>query len=184
MEKTIYTKLFEVKKAWITLKRDTKAFNYKYATLDQIQSKLWDILEKQKLVIIHYIKDNKVITEIRDIEWDSFISSEIELTTTKAQDKWSEITYFRRYNLLSLLDLEVEDDDWKKAQESKNEQEQPKKWLNYETFKEIVEAGNTTEAEIAKVIKDDWFTLSNQAKVAVRHFITTWEIDKNLFFKK
>jgi hypothetical protein len=29
----------------------------------------------------------------------------------KAQDKGSEITYFRRYNLLSLLDLEVEDDD-------------------------------------------------------------------------
>jgi len=115
----IYEKLYNVKKAWITLQRDTKAFNYKYATLDQIQSKLWDILEKEKLVIVHYIKDSKLITEIRDIESEEFVSSEIELTTTKAQDKWSEITYFRRYNLLSLLDLEVEDDDWKQAQDSK-----------------------------------------------------------------
>jgi hypothetical protein len=115
----IYEKLFNVKKAWITLQRNTKAFNYKYATLDQIQNKLWDILEKEKLVIIHYIKDNKLITEIRDIESEEFVSSEIELTTTKAQDKGSEITYFRRYNLLSLLDLEVEDDDWKQAQDSK-----------------------------------------------------------------
>tara|TARA_R110000764_G_scaffold78042_1_gene155740 strand:+ start:3240 stop:3365 length:126 start_codon:yes stop_codon:yes gene_type:complete len=39
-EKNIYQKLFEVKKAGITLQRDTKAFNYQYATLDQIQKKL------------------------------------------------------------------------------------------------------------------------------------------------
>ena len=117
----IYEKLLEVKKAWITLQRDTKAFNYKYATLDQIQSKLWEVLQSQKLVIVHFVKDSKVITQIRDTESESFIESEIELITSKPQDKWSEITYYRRYNLLSLLDLEVEDDDWKKAQDSKNE---------------------------------------------------------------
>lgn len=127
METNIYTKLFEVKKAGITLQRDTKAFNYKYATLDQIQSKLWDILEEQKLIVLHYIKDNKLTTEIRDIESDWVVTSEIELTTSKAQDKGSEITYFRRYNLLSLLDLEVEDDDGKKAQDS-----EPKKQYNQE----------------------------------------------------
>ena len=38
--KNIYQKLFEVKKAGIKLQRDTKAFNYKYATLSQIQEKL------------------------------------------------------------------------------------------------------------------------------------------------
>jgi hypothetical protein len=49
----------------------------------------------------------------------------------KPQDKGSEITYYRRYNLLSLLDLEVEDDDGKKAQDSnppeKQEDELP--WI-------------------------------------------------------
>ena len=180
----IYTKLYNVKKAGIILTRDTKAFNYKYATLDQIQSKLWDILEKEKLVIIHRIQENKVITEIRDIESEDVVYSEIEITTTKPQDKWSEITYYRRYNLLSLLDLEVEDDDGKKAQDSKVEVKEATKWLNYETFKSIVDSGNTTEPQIADIIKQDWYTLSANAKVAVRHYITTWEINKDLFFKK
>ena len=180
----IYEKLLEVKKAWITLQRDTKAFNYKYATLDQIQIKLWDVLQEQQLVIVHFIKDSKVITQIRDTESESFIESEIELITSKPQDKWSEITYYRRYNLLSLLDLEVEDDDWKKAQDSKTEEKEVKKWLNFETFKEIVESWNTTEQQITQIIKEDWYTLSNQAKIAVRNYVNTWELDKNLFFKK
>ena len=136
---TIYSKLFEVKKAWITLKRDTKAFNYKYATLDQIQDKLWDVLEKNWLIIIHYILGWILTTEIRDIETSEFVKSEIELTTSKPQDKWSEITYFRRYNLLSLLDLEVEDDDWKQAQDSKQEIELPWIWdINIENLKRLV----------------------------------------------
>lgn len=127
METNIYKKLFEVKKAGIKLQRDTKAFNYKYATLSQIQDKFSDELQKQWLLIIHFIKDNKVCTKIYDTEWNmsedhwdmDYVQSEIEMSEwTKPQDKWSEITYYRRYNLLSLLDLEVEDDDWKKAQDS------------------------------------------------------------------
>lgn len=125
----LYKKLFEVKKVWIKLQRDTKAFNYKYATLSQIQDKLSWVMQEQWLLVTHYIKDNVVITEIRDVttkrDWTfsddvDYIRSSIPLTEwIKPQDKGSEITYYRRYNLLSLLDLEVEDDDWKKAQESK-----------------------------------------------------------------
>jgi len=117
--KEIYKKLFEVKKEWIILLRDTEAYNYKYATLDQIQENLSPILEKLWLLVVHNMSDWVLNTLIVDIEtWDK-VTSSIELTTTKPQDKWSEITYFRRYNLLCLLDLTVEDDDWKKAQYSK-----------------------------------------------------------------
>jgi len=120
METNIYTKLFNVKKSWISLTRDTEAYNYKYATLAQIQEKLSKVLEEQKLIVIHQILENSVRTKIIDIETEKSVFSEIEMSSwIKAQDKWSEITYFRRYNLLSLLDLEVEDDDWKKAQDSK-----------------------------------------------------------------
>ena len=62
--------------------------------------------------------------------------------------------------------------------------EAPKKWLNYEAFNEIIEAWNTTETEIANIIKQDWYTLSQYAKNAVRHYCDTGEIDKNLFFKQ
>jgi len=126
METNIYKKLFEVKKAWIKLQRDTTAFNYKYATLSQIQEKLNSELEKQKLLVVHYVRNNTVYTEIRDTEDEKqLVQSCIPMTEwTKPQDKWSEITYYRRYNLLSLLDLEVEDDDWKKAQDSSKKKEE------------------------------------------------------------
>ena len=124
----IYKKLLNVKMAGVKLKRDTKAYNYKYATLDQIQEKLGEILQKEQLVVIHYIDWWILTTEIRDSETDEFVKSELELTTQKPQDKGSEITYFRRYNLLSLLDLEVEDDDWKKAQAGEQKDEKP--WFN------------------------------------------------------
>ena len=163
METNIYKKLFEVKKAGIKLQRDTKAFNYKYATLSQIQDKLWDVLQEQWLLIIHYVLDNKVKTEIIDIEWDKnpvqIIFSEIEMTPwLKAQDKGSEITYYRRYNLLSLLDLEVEDDDGKKAQGSKKEtsEEDNKPWYNdfdkhTEFFEKQLKEWKTSQDIISKL---------------------------------
>lgn len=56
--------------------------------------------------------------------------------------------------------------------------------LNYENFMEIVEAWNTTEQQIANIIRKDWYDLSQYAKNAVRHYVETGEIDKNLFYKQ
>ena len=95
--KNIYQKLFEVKKVGIKLQRDTKAFNYKYVTLSQIQEKLWEVLQEQELLIIHRIENNLVVTEIIDIKSEDnecwIIQSSIQMSEwTKAQDKGSEIT--------------------------------------------------------------------------------------------
>jgi len=142
---SIYEKLYEFKEKEIKLVRNTKAFNYSYATLSQIQAKLAPILKELKLVVVHYNKDDKVFTQIRDIEDDSFVESCLEIwkvesktvikqkfdkqknnknieyeeekETTEYNEKdpqwvWSIVTYYRRYNLLALLDLETEDDDW------------------------------------------------------------------------
>lgn len=141
---TINKKIFEFKKKEISLIRDTKWFNYFYATLWQIQDKISPILNELKLLIIHRVENQKVITRIIDLEDDSFIESWIDIwevkTTTKKLLKdwwesleinsldpqwvWSIITYYRRYNLLALLDLETEDDDglkWsQKAQVKQN----------------------------------------------------------------
>lgn len=115
----IYEKLLEIKKKDISLVRDTKAYNYKYATLDQIQNKLNPVLNELWLFILHRIEEDTVFTRIIDAESWEFVESGICIKTQKAQDRWSEITYYRRYNLVCLFDLEVEDDDWKKAQDSK-----------------------------------------------------------------
>ena len=106
------------------------------------------------------------------------------------QDKWAgkATTYALKNTLLNmfLVPTWVDTDDTHSDDlpVPKATQNETKLWLNYTTFKNIVEAGNTTEQQIANIIKEDWYTLSNQAKIAVRHYITTWEIDKNLFFKK
>lgn len=148
-EKTLYEKLFNIKIAWIKLQRLKDWYWYKYATLNQIQEKLWEYLEKEKLLITHKIENNKVITEIIDLESKESIKSEIEMTDwVKAQDKWSEITYFRRYNLLALLDLETEDDDWKKAQDSK-------KVVN-NTDTELPRINSKNIEDIKKLIFTDW----------------------------
>ncbi len=60
--------------------------------------------------------------------------------------------------------------------------DKPKKWLNYESFKEIVDAWNTDKVSIWKVITEDWFSLSNNAKIAITNYLETWIIAKDLFF--
>lgn len=134
-EQLIYKRLFELKKKDIAIKRDTKAFNYKYATLDQIQEQLGQYLEELNLVVIHRTEDEKVVTEIICIEDGSSVKSTLSIGTittlkefvdksgasireTTSQDPQavgSIITYYRRYNLLQLLDLKTEDDDGAKA---------------------------------------------------------------------
>jgi hypothetical protein len=110
--------MFEVKKAWIKIVKDNKVSfkntKYSFASLDQIQEKLAPILEQQKLLILHGVDEWMVVTTIHDIDSGEQLSSNINLREgTKPQDKWSEITYYRRYNLVCLFDLEVWDDDGK-----------------------------------------------------------------------
>lgn len=140
----IYSKLFDLKQKAIKLEKNTEAFNYKYATLWQIQEKLAPILKELNLLILHKVENQKVVTIVKSlIDW-SYEKSEIEIwevntKTTKdlfekaskskeyeAKKIWesyeentldpqwvgSIITYYRRYNLVALLDLETEDDDW------------------------------------------------------------------------
>lgn len=134
--KNIYQKLFEFKQKEITLSKDTKAYNYSYANLKQIQDKLSPILKELNLLVIHFNRWNEIVTQIRDLDTDTFVESfleiwKVETTTTTVDDnknktvveyndkdpQWvgSALTYYRRYNLIELLDLEIEDDDWAKG---------------------------------------------------------------------
>lgn len=128
---SIYKKLALFRKENVSLVRSEKAFNYQYANLKQIQEKIEPVLEKLGLVVVHYAKDGSVITQIRDLEDDSFVESALEIGKAETTREWTDqkgvlnkeyndkdpqgvgsiVTYYRRYNLLALLDLETEDDD-------------------------------------------------------------------------
>jgi len=136
-KKNIYQKLFEFKQKEIVLKKDTEWHWYKYTELSQIQQTLNPIFKDLKLLVTHSVKDNEVVTQIRDIESDTFVESSIQIWKVETSRKqnfvdknwkdietfdfndkdpqwvWSIISYHRRYNLLALLDLEQKDDDGK-----------------------------------------------------------------------
>lgn len=133
--KTLIQKLFELKKKSIVLLKDEQAFNYKYADLAQIQAKIAPYLEELGLLIIHATQNGSVVTTIYDVDSEKCISSSIEIGSIETTREWdskdkqqniihnkevqqqdpqavgSIITYYRRYNLLQLLDLKTQDND-------------------------------------------------------------------------
>lgn len=130
-QSNIYKKLATFEKPSIV--KDEAGYNYKYAWLDQLQEKLKEPLVKAGLHYFHRTDNGKVITRVYCVDNpESFIESSIEIwecrseTIEKKWDKtvteiashdpqmqWSSITYYRRYNLLQIFDIELDDDDWK-----------------------------------------------------------------------
>ena len=123
----IKEKVAEIQKGMGTLVKDSKAYNYKYVKLEQIQEKMNPLLEKHKLVLTQPLKvtDGRTILctfleSFGDNEKAEAIESHIILPdNVKPQDMGSAITYYRRYSLLALFNLMTEDDDGKQAQDSR-----------------------------------------------------------------
>jgi len=115
-------------------------YNSKYADLGNIQDSLRAYLDANKLVVFHQIKDSKVITTVYDLESKESISSEITIAMQDPQKKGSEITYYRRYNLVALFDLKIEDDDANSTtkaptqQQAKKDDRKPDVWLSEDAF--------------------------------------------------
>jgi hypothetical protein len=87
-----------------------------YADINSIIDTVEPILLDCGLLLMQPVKNNKVYTEIVDIESEDVIESYIELPPiTDAQKLGGAITYFRRYTLVSLLSLQAIDDDGHQA---------------------------------------------------------------------
>lgn len=151
---TLIEKLFELKQKSIVIFRDEQAFNYKYADLAQIQDAIAPALQELRLLIVHKTLDGKVCTVIANVDDETqTVTSEIEIGKINTTREWTDskgihttevteqdpqavgsiITYYRRYNLLQLLDLKTEDNDWASA--SPRAKNAPQ---SHETPKEVV----------------------------------------------
>ena len=125
----IVTKLFEIQKMNLAIKKDGKNPHFKneYITLDKLVSILQPICNEIWLLIVHSTKDNAVSTEIIDIEnqnpqWEfnsriySFCSSFPLWDISNPQKVGSAITYAKRYNLCQIFNIITDrDDDGNKA---------------------------------------------------------------------
>ena len=91
-------------------------FKSKYFDINQLLEHVEPVLLKHGLMITQPIQENKVYTNIWDIESGEFCNSYLELPIIQDPQKiGSAISYFRRYTLASLLAIQAEDDDGNKA---------------------------------------------------------------------
>lgn len=105
--------LLKTQKEMPVVERTARGYNYKYAPLDEVWDKVKDVLQSNGFVVTNEVSEEGVLSIARHElgELRSFIRfSNIDL---KPQDRGSEITYYRRYNLTSMFNIIVvgEDDD-------------------------------------------------------------------------
>jgi len=175
---SIYKKLFEAKQEIGKISKDSTNpfYKSKYFDINQLLEHVEPILAKHNLLLLQPIEENIVysrITSIDDIDLkdvDSLyhIESGLELTNqTDPQKRGSEITYYRRYTLASLLGLQAEDDDANKTVQKQTVQDVEKVWLNKFTDKSNTELTRDWKRAVAtlKEGKDMWY-LRNRFKIS------------------
>lgn len=122
MEKTIYKKILEAQKKIGAIKKDktNPFFKSKYADINAYIEEVKPILNDCGLIIIQPLSadsgKNILKTIIIDADNGDDIKSRMALPENPDPQKMGAIiTYFRRYEIQSLLFLQAEDDDCNKA---------------------------------------------------------------------
>ena len=120
----IFTKLQNLQKEIGSVSKDATNpfYKSKYFDINSLIKQLQPLLEKNNLVLLQPIESDYetnteyVVTKIICPDTEKSIESRKKLSTQSDPQKLgSEITYYRRYTLQSLLALQAEDDDGNKA---------------------------------------------------------------------
>jgi hypothetical protein len=113
-KKTIYSRLLEAKSEIGKVVKNAKNPHFKnnYADINAIIETVEPVLIKHGLVLIQPIESGNVVTRIIDAATGEVLESAMPLSpTANPQQMGSQITYYRRYTLQSLLSLQAEDED-------------------------------------------------------------------------
>lgn len=114
----IYKKLLEFQKLGITIKKGSTNphFRSNYADLNEVLEKVTAPLNKLGVVIVPLPTETGLQTILHDTEDDTFVTGFLPFVQLEnAQKLGANITYNRRYSLVTMLGLEDEDDDGNKA---------------------------------------------------------------------
>jgi hypothetical protein len=139
-KKTIYSRLLEAKSEIGKVVKNAKNPHFKnnYADINAIIETVEPVLIKHGLVLIQPIESGSVVTRIIDAATGEVLESAMPLSpTANPQQMGSQITYYRRYTLQSLLSLQAEDDD---ANAASAPQAKAKPAITAERFAKALEA--------------------------------------------
>lgn len=110
----LYKKIDKIQKeiGKLAKKSDNPFFKSKYLELNDLTDALQPLLEKEKLMLIQPIERGYLITKVIDTETGKEFISELELPPLDNPQKiGSCITYYRRYTLKSMFQIQEIDDD-------------------------------------------------------------------------
>jgi len=117
MKSEFYQGLFEIQKVLKPIGKNADGYNYKYADLPQVWKNVQAVVAKNGFVVYHQVTIEGVKTTALHSSGEALESTVPFSGSIKPQEKGSEITYFKRYNILALFNVivEGEDDDAKGA---------------------------------------------------------------------
>lgn len=169
---TVQKKL-SVKKDWTN-----PYYKSKYITLDEIMTKLQPLLDEQWLMVYNYNTEWWVKTIVTD--YSENVYSEFRISwVTDPQAMWKVITYWRRYNLVSIFNiLADEDDDAQSFYETKTKYTKRIFWMkdfenvkakkdkySYEEMMKMIEDNYSIDTEMEeKVMELYWKTVADLFK--------------------
>lgn len=114
----IHKKLLDFQKLGITIKKGERNPHFKnnYANLNEVLDKVTKPLNDMGIVIIQTPTPEGLETALYDTEDDTHIKGFLPfMGASNPQHIGSNLTYYRRYSLVTMLGLEDEDDDGNKA---------------------------------------------------------------------
>ena len=163
MSKNIYSRLLDAKKSIGKVHKNSKNPHFKntYADLNALIESVEPILLENGLLLLQPIINGKVVTQIIDVETSEKLESIIELDPKlNAQQQGSQITYYRRYTLQSILSLQTTDDDGNLASTPK---QTSKSVLNEAQFEKAIERILDGEFELIAKIEQTYELTGQQA---------------------
>ena len=151
------------------VKKDGKNpfFKSNYATLNSVLDTIGGHLETCGLLVVQNPMVDKLETIIFDVESGESIRSEIPyIQISDMQKLGSAITYARRYALMSMFNLEAEDDDGNGAMPKKEEVKEEKMTAEQEVWLKENKANFSKMLEYdKKIYKTNYITKKSADKV-------------------
>lgn len=119
-----------------SIDRDKQGYGYKYAALPNVLDAIKEPLEKAGLIILQFpVGEYELTTTLVHIKTGEFFqtTSKVDPLKRDPQGLGSGLTYLRRYHIVAILSLNVEDDDDGAYASDKTNPELKKKNTNKES---------------------------------------------------